>query len=538
MNKQTYIPGIVHVKLDFLRRPFAKNGLLFIPVRNALESSEKNRGKSEETMDILEKRTKIVATLGPASANAETIRSLLEAGVNVFRLNFSHETPEKARAAIDMIRSARAALRVPAAIIADIKGPALRLYGYLQALPLEAGSSVAIESRSPEGIEELVSGDPGRIYTNLPEIDRLCEIGQRVLLMDGYFAGQVVSKAAGEVTVRIGNAGALRPKAHFTIPNVDYPIPFLSEKDIRDIGFAVETEVEYIALSFVRNATDIEEVKRLVQRSRTASGRRSATKLIAKIESAKGLAAAEEIVAAADGIMVARGDLGVEMAIETVPIAQKRLIKTGYLASKPVITATQMLESMIESPMPTRAEASDVANACFDSTSAVMLSGETAIGRYPVKVVETMRDIIRQVEAVFEYEEFQKDMPKEARSGDLPSVMSYNAVSVAYEVGAAGIVVLTETGHAARLISRLRPRMPILAFMKDETVYHQLALNWGVYPFLLAGPEESLDALVAETIDSCKYAGALKKGDLVVFVAGLPLARQGTTNMIRVETVG
>jgi len=487
---------------------------------------------------LLDKRTKIVATLGPASESPATVRELMDAGVDVFRLNFSHKSPEEAAAAIAMVRAAREELGRPAAILADIKGPALRLYGYSASIPLASGDLLDIESRPPEGIEGLVSPGPRLLYTNLPTIDELCEIGQRILLMDGYFSGEVVGRSPGAVSVRIGNPGSLRPKAHLTIPGVDYPIPFLSDKDIADIGFAVESEVEYIALSFVRNATDIEEVRRLVQRSKTGSGKRPAAKLIAKIESAKGLANADEIIAAADGIMVARGDMGVEMAIETVPIAQKSLIKKGYLASKPVITATQMLESMIESPMPTRAEASDVANACFDSTSAVMLSGETAMGRYPVKVVQTMSAIIRQVEAAFDYEEFHRGMPESARSGDLPAVLSYNAVSVAYELGAAGIVVLTETGHAARLISRLRPRMPIFAFVKDRVVYHQLALNWGVCPFLLAGPEESLDALVAETIDSCKYAGALAKGDRVVFVAGLPLSRQGTTNMMRVETVG
>jgi pyruvate kinase len=489
-------------------------------------------------MNMTEKRTKIVATLGPASDTPELLEALLGAGVNVFRLNFSHSNPEAAKATVEMIRAVRARLRLPVAIMADIKGPAVRMYGYAAAIPIEAGTVLTIESRPDEGLEALVSSSPLTVYTNLPEIDALCAIGQKVLLMDGYFAGAVVARSPGSISVKVGNPGSLRPKAHLTIPNVDYPLPFLSDKDIRDIGFAVETEVEYIALSFVRNATDIEEVRRLVARMKTASGRKSVVKLIAKIESAKGLAAADEIVAAADGIMVARGDMGVEIAIETVPIAQKRLIRTGFLGAKPVITATQMLESMIESPMPTRAEASDVANACFDSTSAVMLSGETAIGRFPVKVVETMSAIIRAVEAEFDYEEFHKHMPLHARSGALPAVLSYNALSVAYEVGAAGLVVLTETGHAAQLISRLRPRMPIFAFTKEKSVYHQLAMNWGVYPFMLAGPEESIDALISETIESCRYAGVLAKGDVVVFLAGLPLSFKGTTNMIRVETVG
>jgi pyruvate kinase len=489
-------------------------------------------------MNRIAMRTKIVATLGPASGNPEMVHALLQAGVSVFRLNFSHSTAEAANELIAMIRAARMELDIPVAIMADIKGPAVRVYGYSQVLPIEAGDVLVIESRPPEGIEVLVSPEPGRIYTNLPELDSLCVMGQRILLMDGCLAGEVVAIAPGTVSVRMGNAASLRPKAHLTLPNVEYPIPFLSEKDIRDITLAVESEVEYLALSFVREATDIEEVRRLVGRCRTVSGRPPATRIIAKIENAKGLANADSIVASADGIMVARGDLGVEVAIEKVPIAQKRLIRTGYLAAKPVITATQMLESMIESPMPTRAEASDVANACFDSTSAVMLSGETAIGRYPIKVVETMVAIIREVEATYDNAACHHNIPPEVAVGDLPNILSYNAVTVAHQCNAAAIVVLTETGHAARLLSRLRPCMPVFAFMKDERVCHQLAMNWGVYPFLLEGPEESLDALVAQTFDTCKRKGVLKAGDRVVFLAGLPLSRRGTTNVIRVETVG
>ena len=488
-------------------------------------------------MNLLEKRTKIVATVGPASDNPQIIRALIEAGVNVFRINFSHSDPEAARTTVERIHSAREELKLPVAIMADIKGPAVRMYGYAQKLPLAIGDSLIIESRPPDGIESLVSPESGRVYTNLPDIDTLCVIGQRVLLMDGKISGEVTAKADGIITVRIGNTEELRPKAHLTIPNVDYPIAFLSDKDICDITFAVENEVEYIALSFVRNATDIEEVRRLVQRSKTHSGRRPMVKLIAKIESAKGLAAADEIVKAADGIMVARGDMGVEIDIQAVPIAQKKLIRAGFLAAKPVITATQMLESMIEAPIPTRAEASDVANACFDSTSAVMLSGETAIGRFPVKVVETMSNIIEAVEAEFDYDGFHAHTPECTRTGELAAVVSHSALSIAYEINAAGIIVFTETGHAAQLISRLRPKMPILAFMRDETVYHQLTMNWGVYPFLLKEPAEGIDTLVAAILDRCKKECLLKKGDIAVVVAGLPLLHKGTTNMIRVETI-
>jgi len=227
----------------------------------------------------------------------------------------------------------------------------------------------------------------------------------------------------------------------------------------------------------------------------------------------------------------------VEIAIQAVPIAQKKLIRTGSLAAKPVITATQMLESMIEAPIPTRAEASDVANACFDSTSAVMLSGETAIGRFPVKVVETMSDIIKAVEAEFDYEGFHEHAPEHARNSELGAVVTYSALSIAYEVEASGIIVFTQSGRAAQLISRFRPRMPIFAFTRDTIVYHQLAMNWGVHPSLFDDSAESMDALVPKTLERCRQENMLKKGDVVVIVAGLPLLQKGSTNMIRVETV-
>lgn len=483
------------------------------------------------------KRTKIVATLGPVSWKPEMIESLIREGVDVFRLNFSHADHGIADSTVDEIRKARERLRAPVAVMADIKGPALRLYGYSEALALSQGDELTIESREPAGIEALSSGSPFLVYTNLPDIDRLCSPGQRIVLMDGYFSCTVARVGKGFATVRIENDGALRPKAHLTIPGADYPIPFLSDKDIADILWAVGKDIEYIALSFVRCATDIEEVRRLVQRAAVSAGRKPNFKLIAKIESARGLANVDEIIREADGIMVARGDMGVEMPIETVPIAQKNIIRKGYLAAKPVITATQMLESMIDNPMPTRAEASDVANACFDSTSAVMLSGETAIGKHPLQVVRTMRSIIGAVEEEFDYDDFHLLVPPEVKTGEVPAIMSYSAVSVAYLCGAKAVIVLTETGSAARLISRLRPRMPILAFLTDKKLYNQLALNWGVRPMLHSGKGTRLDEVVEEALGICRAEGILKPGDKAVIIAGLPLAQQGSTNMIRVETL-
>lgn len=489
----------------------------------------------------MDKRTKIVATTGPVSESPDIIRELIRKGVDVFRLNFSHKSHDEADRAVELIREARKELGRPVAVMADIKGPAVRLYGYAARMPIAAGNELTIESRDAAGIEKLVSDGPLHVFTNLPDIDRICSIGQKVILMDGYFTGFVTGRSRVQgrpsVTVRIDNSGELRPKAHLTIPGADYPIPFLSDKDIADILWAVSRDIDYLALSFVRCATDIEEVRRLIQRAAVSAGKRPITRLIAKIESARGLSNVDEIIREADGIMVARGDMGVEMPIETVPIAQKSIIRKGYLAAKPVITATQMLESMIESPMPTRAEASDVANACFDSTSAVMLSGETAMGKYPVEVVRTMHSIINAVEKEFDYEGFHKDIPPEVKTGDIPATMSYNAVSVAYSCGAKALIVLTETGHAARLLSRLRPRMPIYAFLSEERLFNQLALNWGVRPFLHSGTGTRLDAVVDEAIAICKREKLLSEGDKVVIVAGLPLAQQGSTNMIRVETI-
>ncbi|HEY9053285.1 MAG TPA: pyruvate kinase [Rectinemataceae bacterium] len=498
------------------------------------------------------KRTKIVATLGPASSDAETVHALIEEGVDVFRINFSHTGHDTAERAARLVRKASADLDKPVALMADIKGPAVRLYGYSEPLHLEGGGELAIESRDLgiTALETLASPDPSLVYTNLPGIDRLCSPGQKVILMDGYFTGRVVGTSTDMVRVKIDNSGRLRPKAHLTLPGVDYPIPFLSDKDIADMHWAVAHEIDYLALSFVRSAADIEEARRIVQRasalapastagaiSSSASGRKAFVRLIAKIESAQGLANVDEIIGAADGIMVARGDMGVEMPLETVPIAQKTIIRKGYLSAKPVITATQMLESMIENPMPTRAEASDVANACFDSTSAVMLSGETAIGKHPAQVVRTMRSIIGAVEENFPYEEFHRNIPSDVKSGDIPAIMSYSAVSAAYLCGAKALIVLTETGQAARLLSRLRPRMPILAFMSDARLRSQLALNWGVVPLLHSGRGTRLDQVVDEVIGICKERGLLAAGDRAVIVAGLPLSQQGTTNMIRVETV-
>ena len=485
----------------------------------------------------MDKRTKIVATTGPASEKPDIIRELIKEGVDVFRLNFSHKSHEEADIAVEMIRAARREQGKPIAIMADIKGPAIRMYGYKENIAIAAGDEITIESRDAAGIEELVSDVPALVFTNLPDIDRICSPGQKIILMDGYFTGSVVKRGQKSVVVRIDNNGELRPKAHLTIPGADYPIPFLSEKDIADILWAVANDIDYIALSFVRCATDIEEVRRVIQRAAVSTGKHSVVKLIAKIESARGLSNVDEIIREADGIMVARGDMGVEMPIETVPIAQKSIIRKGYLAAKPVITATQMLESMIENPMPTRAEASDVANACFDSTSAVMLSGETAMGKYPVQVVRTMHLIIDAVEKQFDYVDFHHDVPPEVKTGDVPAIMSYNAVSIAYLCNAKALIVLTETGHAARLLSRLRPRMPIYAFLSDERLFNQLALNWGVRPFLHSGTGTRLDVVVDEAVAICKKEKLLSAGDKVVIVAGLPLAQQGSTNMIRVETI-
>jgi len=480
-------------------------------------------------------KTKIVCTLGPASMDKTTIKRLVKEGMDVARLNFSHTSCRKGLEIIGLLKEIRDEMNIPLAILLDTKGPEVRIYGYDAIIPLKKNDIIIIESRLSEDIEEYKSSGEKHFFTNLPSLAALTQIGKKVLLMDGFIQCEIIEKNKKKQSIRakVLNPGKLRPKAHLTLPKVDYPLPFISNKDKQDIIFAVENELEYLALSFVKNAEEIFQVKNMILDTNPDSQ----IKIISKIENKKSVDNMDEIIAHSDGIMVARGDLGVEMDIEAVPIIQKILIKNCYLSGKPVITATQMLESMIENPIPTRAEASDVANACYDQTSAVMLSGETAIGRSPDLVVKTMSRILLKAEKSIDYEDFLSMRKNMTNSEDLTTIVTYNALSAAYQSNARAIVVVTRSGYSARMLSRLRPGLPLYAFTYEKNVYHQLALNWGIYPFLIH-KEESFETLTRKVKLYCEENELAQKGDHIVFVAGLPMGVKGSTNMIRIETIG
>lgn len=505
-------------------------------------------------------RTKIVCTIGPSSSSEEMLEKLILAGMNVARFNFSHANYEEAKKIANTLKKLREKHKIPLALMLDTKGPEIRIYGYKETIEIKKGDKFLIQSIDGQFIEnekgkkfldENNINESKIFYTNLPQIENLVKIGDKILLMDGYFTTEVVGildikindKTKNEsisnylsnkmIEVEFKNSGKLRPKAHLSIPNVDYPIEFLSEKDKEDIKFAVQNDFEYIALSFVRSSDDLLKVKKIIQDINENAN----IDLISKIEHRKAIENIDDIIIHSDGIMVARGDLGVELPIEEVPVFQKKIIEKCYLSGKPVITATQMLESMIENPLPTRAEVSDVSNAAYDMTSAVMLSGETAIGKYPELVVQTMKKILIKTESSIDYKKFLFSKNYTESLVDITNIISYNAVVTAYQCNAKAILCITKTGYAGRMISKLRPGIPIIVFTYDKKVYNKLALNWGLIP-VLYNKEESFEKLIEEIKNICITNGYVSKGDLVVIIAGMPLGKQGTTNMIRIESIG
>jgi len=482
------------------------------------------------------RRTKIICTIGPASENPDCIRELIREGMNVARINFSHCKYDEALKRVDMLREARAEAGVPLAIMLDTKGPEVRMFGYSKPVTLTAGERLFVESfeGAPEAAAEFPP-EKKHFYTNLPRIDKLVQIGTRVLLQDGFIETEVTELHQGAVTVRVLNDGRLKDKAHLAVPGADYPIPFLSEKDRKDIAFAVENRFEYIALSFVRTAKDIADVRELVRSVRADSP----IKLIAKIEDKKALANIYDIIRDSDGVMVARGDLGIEVPIEELPGLQKNIIKRCYLAGKPVIVATQMLESMTDKPYPTRAEVTDTANAVMDLTSAVMLSGETANGAHPARVVNMMARIIDKTESSIDYHAMARVTHDYVDRDNITNIMAYSVVETAHDWNAKAVAVITASGIGAQALSKFRPGVPIYAFTHHESLCHQLALNWGVKPFLIGNPDDQLFSEVArKTMDELRASGLVTNGDRLVYMASSPLGKRLPTNTIRCEVVG
>lgn len=473
----------------------------------------------------MNRRTKIICTLGPASSTQEVIRDLIVAGMNVARLNFSHGTHDQHRQLIECIRAASRETGQLVSIMQDLQGPKIRI-GEVRdgGVLIHKGQEIALTS------EPLPVGDEKRIHVNYPTLSNDVDPGGRILIDDGLLELEIKKVYDGEVLAEVVVGGPLRSRKGVNLPDIRTSTPSLTEKDLNDLEFGLSMDVDIVALSFVRDESDVTDLIRRIRKS----GRR--TSVIAKVEKPEAVRKIDQILEKADGIMVARGDLGIEMAMSQVPRAQKTIIQKCLMASKPVITATQMLESMMENPRPTRAEASDVANAVLDGSDAVMLSGETAVGKYPVRVVEVMDQIIREAERYQrEYHGIPNLQPNEI-DDDITESVSFTACQLAEQVEARAIACLTASGATARSIARHRPSMPLYAFTDDQRVVGQLGILWGTKGFAIPFQRDT-DRGVQVVHDLLVDAGLAEQGDLVVITAGMPLPAKGRTNMIHVSRV-
>ncbi len=471
------------------------------------------------------RKTKIVCTIGPATNNEEMLRNLMLAGMDVARINFSHGTHEAAKEMVDRIKKVREELDIPVAILLDTKGPEIRLKSFKDGkVMLKEGQTFTLCTDDVEGDDQMVS----ITYKNLPND---VNIGSRILIDDGLIELQVASIKSNRIVCIVNNGGEVSNSKGVNVPNVELSMPYMSEKDKSDILFGIEQGFDFIAASFVRTAEDVLEIRQILEHN---GGRDIA--VLAKIENAQGVKNIDSILNVADGIMVARGDMGVEIDMQDLPVIQKTLIKKTYRACKRVITATQMLDSMIRNPRPTRAEISDVANAIYDGTSAIMLSGETAMGKYPIEAVKTMASIAERTENDIDYKKRLKLFDSEGGL-DVPSAISHATCTTAHDLGAAAIIALTYSGGTARQISSFRPACPIIAPTLSERARRQLNMSWGVIPISSEVAANS-DELFDTSVDHAEKLGLVKKGDLVVITGGMPMGVAGTTNMMKVHLVG
>ena len=472
------------------------------------------------------KKTKIVGTIGPASESEEILRKLFENGLNVCRLNFSHGTHSEHKMRIDTIKKVREELGIPIAIMLDTKGPEIRLKNFKDGtIELKQDDIFTLTTRDILGDENIVSIS----YENLPND---IEVGNMILIDDGLVELQILEIIDGtDIKCIALNNGTLKNHKGVNVPNVKINLPAIIQKDVDDILFGIENGIDFIAASFIRKSEDVMEIRRILE-----SNNGQNIDIIAKIENQEGVDNIDEIIMVSDGIMVARGDLGVEIDTEIMPLVQKELIKKANIAGKPVITATQMLDSMMRNPRPTRAEVTDVANAILDGTSAIMLSGETAAGKYPVNSVVTMHKIAIKTEESFDHEEI-------LRSKSIQSeITTTNAIgkatcNTAQDLKAEAIVTATSSGHTSRAISKFRPKAPIIAVTTTEEVRRKLALEWGVYP-VLTSESFTTDEVLENSVEAAIKAGYVKEGDLIVITAGIPVGLSGSTNLIKVHTVG
>ena len=472
------------------------------------------------------KKTKIVCTIGPASDSEETLRELFKAGLNVCRLNFSHGTHEDHQVRIDRIKKVREELNLPIAIMLDTKGPEIRVKKFANnSVRLTRGQQFTLTTRDIAGNETICSVT----YKNLAK-----EIHpqDRILIDDGLIELRVEQVTNDtDILCTVLSEGIVSNNKGINIPGVKIRLPFLSPQDIEDLKFGVKNKIDFIASSFTRGPADVLSIRKVLEEENGNN-----INIIAKIENQEGVDSIDKILEVADGIMVARGDLGIEIPPEQIPLVQKMIIKKTLQASKAVITATQMLESMTHNPRPTRAEVTDVASAIFDGTSAIMLSGETAAGKYPVETVKMMNSIAVTAEASLNYEKILREAAQE-HSLTITNAIAHATCSMAMEMNAQVIVTATSSGETPKALSKYKPKVPVVAVTPSQETARRLSLNWGVYP-ILAPHFKSTDEMFETCIDVAKEAGFVQEGELAVLTAGVPIGLAGSTNLLKVETVG
>ncbi len=469
------------------------------------------------------KNTKIICTIGPSSRNVNTLQQMVQAGMNVARINFSHGTDEEHQQTIDMLKQLRTDMQIPLAIMLDTKGPELRIGNFENGkISLREGDEFVFTTKQVLGNEKMVSVSYQNLHNDVVA-------GNTLLLNDGLLTFTVTKVEGQNIHTICNTDGVLSNHKGMHVPNVLLNMPFLSEADKHDLQFAVTNDLDFIAASFVSNADNVVEMKTYLESLGSTDIR-----IIAKIENQNGVDNIDQILKVADGIMVARGDMGVEIDFCHLPKIQKDLIKKANLVGKEVIVATEMLESMILNARPTRAEISDVANAVYDEASAVMLSGETASGKNPVKAVKTMADICSYVESTMNY--YRRFLNRELNEKSITDTISHSACHSAFQLKAKAVVVSTESGKTARVVSKFRPNMPVMAFVLNPKTYYQLSLVWGVVP--LFDPQvDTVEELVTIAKQEAKQRLHVRHNDIIVITAGIPLGEKGNTNLLQIEQI-
>ena len=472
------------------------------------------------------RKTKIICTLGPAVDDEETLVKLIRGGMNAARFNFSHGTHESHRAMLQKLKHARDELGAPVATILDTKGPEIRIKSFANGpITLKSGDHFTLTTGDVPGDEHQVSVTYENLHNEVTP-------GCRILVDDGLIELVVEEIQGHEIRCLVEDGGPLSSNKSINIPDVHILLPSLTDKDREDIAFAVENDFDFIAASFVRKASDVEDIRAELHKHGGDNIR-----IIAKIENQEGVDNLDEIITASDGVMVARGDLGVEIPAHQVPVIQKRMIRATIAKGKPVIIATQMLDSMIRNPRATRAEVSDVANAVFDGTSCVMLSGETASGKYPLEALATLVDTVVAAEQAIDYWGRFREHSLLPVINNISDAITHSCCLTAMDLGAAAIVVATKSGYTAKVIARFRPACPIIALSQSEQVRRQMAISWAVHPYL-CGEVDSTDRLFSLAVDVSRKEGAIHPGDTVVITAGVPIGKSGTTNLIKAQVVG